>query len=145
MGLDELLAQPAGVRVDADATLLGQLVELGREALGLPAGVAEDDRRAVLEDLVEDLRVDARPDARAPGREGDIRRSAAQLDDLLAEVGHVLDRDHDLDLHRLADAGVDDRHRARLAGRGVPTEEAGHLLERSLRGGQPDALGRAGR
>ena len=64
VGPDELLAEPPGLRVDADAALLGQLVELGGEALGLAAGVAEDDRRAVLEDLVEDPRVDARPDAR---------------------------------------------------------------------------------
>ena len=146
VGLDELLAQAAGVGVDADAALLGELVELGGEALGLPAGVAEDDRRAVVEDLVEDLRVDARPDAHSARGEGDVRRSTPGLDghDLLAEVGHVLDRDHDLDLHRLADAGVDDRHRTRLAGRGVAAEEAGDLLERTLRGRQPDALGRAG-
>ena len=80
------------------------------------------------------------------GVEGDVGRPAPQLDghDRLAEVAHVLDRDDDLDLQRLADAGVDDRDRARLAGRGVAAEEAGDLLERALRGRQPDALGRAG-
>ena len=43
-------------QVDADFALLGELVELGGEALGLPSGVAEDDRRAVREHLVEDAR-----------------------------------------------------------------------------------------
>ena len=36
-------------------------------------------------------------------------------------------------------------HRARPPGAGVPAEEAGDLLERALRGRQPDALRRAGR
>ena len=62
-----------------------------------------------------------------------------------AEVAHVLDRDDDLDLERLADAGVDDGHRSRLTGRRPPAEEARHLLQRSLRGREPDALRRAGR
>ena len=39
------------------------------------------------------------------------------LGDRAAEVGHVLDRDDDVDLERLADAGVDDRDRARRVGR----------------------------
>ena len=57
---------------------------------------------------------------------------------------HVLDRDDDLDLERLADAGVDDGDRARLARRAEAAEEAGDLLERPLRGRQPDPLRRAG-
>ena len=60
------------------------------------------------------------------------------------QVAHVLDRDDDLDLERLADAGVDDRDGPRLVRRGVPAEEPGHLLQRALRGRQPDALRRAG-
>ena len=60
-----------------------------------------------------------------------------------AEVAHVLDRDDDLDLERLADAGVDDGDRPRLAGRRPAAEEAGDLVERTLRGRQPDALRRA--
>ena len=81
---------------------------------------------------------------------------------------HVLDRDFDRELQRLLRAGVDDGHRpvADLAlmggefvgdfGLGVgglaalrrraldAAEEAGHFVERPLRGGQPDAL-QAGR
>ena len=72
VGLDEVLAAAPGLGVDADAALLGQLVELGGQPLGLAAGVAEDDRRAVLEHLVEDARVDARPDAER--RAGQARR-----------------------------------------------------------------------
>ena len=66
--------------------------------------------------------------------------AAARLLQHLAEVAHVLDRDDDLDLERLADAGVDDRDRAGPPGRLVAAEEAGDLLERALRGRQPDAL-----
>ena len=144
VGADQLLAEAPGLRVDADATLLGQLVELGGEPLGLPAGVAEDDRRAVLEHLVEDPRVDARPDAGPPGRRRRLR-AGRHLDRLAAEVAHVLDRDDDLDLQGLADAGIHDGDRPRLTGRRPPAEEARHLLQRSLRGRQPDALRRAGR
>ncbi len=96
-----------------DALALGQLVEAGGEALGRPAGVAEDDRRAVGEDQLEDAGVDAGPDARAGTVEAiaDVagpRRRLGRRDRLLAEVAHVLDRDDDVDLERLADAGVDD-------------------------------------
>ncbi len=70
-------------------------------------------------------------------------RAAAQLGDGLAERRHVLDRDHDLDLERLADAGVDDLHRTWHAGRGVAAEEAGDLVERALRGRETDPLRRA--
>ena len=54
-------------------------------------------------------RVDRRPDARAQVRAD--RRAAGLLlvRQDLAERGHVLDRDDDLELERLARAGVDDR------------------------------------
>jgi hypothetical protein len=39
-----------------------------------------------------------------------------------------------LDLERRLDAGVHDRHGARLSRRGPTTEEARHLLQRPLRG-----------
>ena len=48
-------------------------------------------------------------------RTGRVGRPAAGSLDDLAEVAHVLDRDDDLDLERLADAGVDDGDRPRLA------------------------------
>ena len=75
-----------------------------------------------------------------PGRPpaGPLRGSCEHL----AEVAHVLDGDDDLDLERLADAGVDDRDRAGPARRLEPAEEAGDLLQRALRGRQPDALRR---
>ena len=122
-----------------------QLVELGGEALGQAAGVAEDDRRAVREDLLEDARVDARPDARrAAGSRRAGRAPRRRLAAARAEVAHVLDRDDDLDLERLADAGVDDGAPARGSpGVAVAAEEAGDLLERTLRGRQADALRRA--
>ena len=47
----------------------------------------------------------------------------------LAEARHVLDRDDDLELERLARAGVDDRD---LAARPDPAEEPGDRLERPL-------------
>ena len=57
----------------------------------------------------------------------------------LAGRGHVLDRDDDLELERLAGAGVDDRH---LAARPDAAEEPGDRLERSLGRRQADPLRR---
>ena len=137
--LDEVLVAPAGLGVDSDAALLGELVELGGESLSQSAGVAEDDRRPVLEHLVEDARVHARPDRGDAGRfagrvrGGRVRRCGAQ-------VAHVLDRDDHLDIERLADAGVDDGDGAWLVGRVVSAEEARHLLEWTLGCRQADAL-----
>ncbi len=62
--------------------------------------------------------------------------------DHLAQLPHVLDRHDHLHLERLAHAGVDDGDRARLTGRLVAAEEAGHLLQRTLGGRQADALRR---
>ena len=55
----------------------------------------------------------------------------------MSSTGH-----HDLDLERLADAGVDDGDGAGPAGASQTAEEAGHLLQRALRGRQPDPLRR---
>ena len=57
----------------------------------------------------------------------------------LAERGHVLDRDDDLQLQRLARAGIDDGD---LAVRADAAEEAGDGLERPLGRAQADALER---
>ena len=128
VGLDQLAgrAQPR-LRVDADAPLGGQLVEPRGQPLGLAAAVAEDDGAAVLEHLLEDARVDAGPDdARrgappAPPWPGQLSElgplSAAAPADRSA---HVLDGDDDIDLQRLADAGVDDGDRTRLTRRRCP-------------------------
>ena len=60
----------------------------------------------------------------------------------LAQASHVLDGDDDLDLEGLAGAGVDDGDLAALA---RAAQVAGDGLERSLGGGQADALERADR
>ena len=57
----------------------------------------------------------------------------------LADRGHVVDRDDDLELERLAGAGIDDRD---LAVRPDATEEPGDRLQRTLRRRQADPLGR---
>ena len=60
--------------------------------------------------------IDGQIEARSGRRVG----SSTGRVDRLAELGHVLDRDDHLDLHRLAVAGVDDRHgprRRRSSGR----------------------------
>ena len=59
----------------------------------------------------------------------------------VADGAHVVDRDDDLQLERLARAGVDDGD---LAVRPDAAEEAADGLERSLRGGEADALRRLG-
>ena len=90
-----------------------QLVEAGGQALGQPAGVHEDQRGAVLLHQLEQPRVHGRPDG-VPHRAG-RRRARRRLVDDGAELGHVVDRDDDLDLERLAHAGVDDGDRTRPA------------------------------
>ena len=86
-----------------------QLVEPGSQPLRQPAGVGEDDRRAVLQHEFEHPRVDAGPDARPRRR----RPPPGSPSGVAASPGsrHVVDRDDDLDLERLAHAGVDDLHR----------------------------------
>ena len=59
----------------------------------------------------------------------------------VGELGHVLDRDDDPDLHRLAVAGVHDRDLARPFVR-LPAQEPRDLLERTLRRRQADPLRR---
>ena len=92
------------------------------------------------EHLLEDAGVDGGPDALARRPAG--RRAAGRLVEHLAQLAHVLDGDDDLELERLADAGVDDGDRAGLAGPCVAAEEAGDLVEGPLRGRQADALRR---
>jgi hypothetical protein len=137
---DPLLTGDAAV-VGAHEVLAGQLVQTLGESLGEAAAVREDDRRAVLLDQLEDPGVDGRPDA-GPGL--GVRGRAAGLlveREDLAGGGHVLDRNDDLQLERLAGAGVDDRH---VAARSDAAEEPCDRLERALGGGQADALRRLG-
>ena len=136
-GLELLLdheALLAGERpvVRAGDGLLGELVQAQGEALGGAAVVDEDDGGAVGPDLLEELGVDRGPDRlarRLPARE------RVELDAGLLRFDHRLHGDVDLQVERLARARVDDR-----AGPLGPDEEAPDLLERVLRGRQPDPL-----
>ena len=126
--------------------LAGELVEAGGEAFGQPAGVHEHDRRAVGPDQLEHLGMDRRPDRRLGRRGARRRRPEHQRHPLrrlgdVREVRHVLHRHDDLDLHRLAEPCVHDRHGTRAA-RGLSAQEPRDLLERTLGRGQADPLWR---
>ncbi len=145
LDLEPLLARDRAV-VRAGELLAGELVETGREALGQPARVHEHDRRTMRADQLEDLGMDRRPDRslrrRRPRGRGAVHpRHPLRGLGHARQIRHVLDRDDDLDLHRLAESGVDDRHRTRAARR-LTAEEPRDLLERTLRGGQADPLRR---
>ena len=133
---EALLARDAAV-VGFDEFLAGQLVEALGESLGEAPAVDEDDRAAMAADELEDRGVDGRPDAgtglRARGRAAGLFVGRQDL----ADGGHVLDRDDDLEFERLAGAGIDDGD---LAAGADPAEEAADRLERPLRGGEADPL-----
>ena len=85
-----------------------ELVQAGGQPFGQTAGIDEHDGGAVLLDEFEQSGVHRRPDrasARATG--GRSRR----LVELFTQPAHVVDGYDDLDLHRLAHAGVDDGDR----------------------------------
>ena len=103
-----------------------QLVEPGGEPLGQAAGVGEDDGGGVLLDQVEHALLDVRPQRPRPG---------AVLA-FLAELGHVLDRDHDLEVPLLLRGGRDHLDRCGA------TQEAGHLVDRADRRREADPLRR---
>ena len=115
----------------------GEVVETQGDALGGPAVVDEHERRPVLAHESQKLRVDRRPDAAprglAPARERLELERHVGLD-------HGLHGDVDAQVQRLADACVDHRALARRA-----DQVARDLLERMLRGGEPDALDVAAR
>ena len=138
LDLEPLLPRDRAV-VREDELLAGELVESLREPLGEPAAVREDDGRAVGPDQLEQPRVDRRPDARPHVAERDGAAGLLVGREDLAEAGHVLDRDDDLELEGLAAPGIDDLD---LAPRPDPAEEAGDGLERPLRRRQPDPLER---
>ncbi len=115
----------------------GDLVEPGGQPLGEPARVGEHDRGAVLLDQVDDPLLDVRPDrpaalgAAGRGALGHLVDGGGQR-----ELGHVLDRDHDLEVPLLGGHRGD-----HLDGTGA-AQEAGHLLDRPHGRGQADPLGR---
>ena len=120
--------------LDDLGTLGGDLVEAGGQPLGEPAGVGEDDRRAVLLDEVDDPLLDVRPDGGAPLRAGgrplEVGAAAGG-----AELAHVLDRDDDLEVPLLVGRRRHDLDRVAAA------EEAGDLVDRADRRRQADPLG----
>ena len=107
--------------VGLDQLVAGELVEVGRQTLGLAPGVAEDDGAAMGQHLGKHRWVDAFPDAT-----------------------HLFSGHDDVDFHLLADAGIDDVDRAAVAIGAVAAEEMSHLFERALRGRETDALRRMG-
>ena len=120
--------------VGAGDLLTRHLVEAERQALGAAAGIDEEDRRAVGAHELEELGVDRRPDRAARGlgaaEEGvEVGRGGG------VGLDHRLDGDVDAQVEGLAHAGVDDLARPPRA-----DHEARDLLERALRGAQPDAL-----
>ena len=118
----------------------GKLVERAREPLREAPAVDEDHRRAMRPDELEQPRMDGRPDA-SPLRPGGSRPGGDLLQ--LAEPGQVVDRHLHPDLQLLLRSRVDDRHRPRppfLPGGLSAAEQARHLVERALGGGEADAL-----
>jgi hypothetical protein len=119
-----------------------ELVQPAGQPLGQAAGVDEHDRGAVLVDQLEQAGVHGGPDRAAHRPGGQV--AAGRLGHHLAEGAEVLDGYDDLELERLAHPGVDHRDGPRPPPTIGPAEEAGDLLQRALRGRQPDALRRAG-
>ena len=78
-------------------------------------------------------------DRRSPAPGSPYEAPAARR--AVARCGHVVDRHDDFDLERLAGAGIDDADGPRRVA-DVAAEEPGGLLERALRGRQPDPLRR---
>src|SRR4029079_12442180 len=94
--------------VAREELLAGELVQALGQPLAEAPAVGEDDRAAMGPDELEDPRVDRRPEA---GPQVGAHRRAAGLLLLrqdLAEGRHVLDRDDDLQVERLAGTGIDD-------------------------------------
>ena len=114
----------------------GQLVQTLRQAFGQPATVDEDQRRALRLDQLQQTRVDGRPDGVARlGTHLGAQDRPARRRRIRLRVVHVLERHHHLEVQLLAFANVYQRD-----GPVHPTQEASHLVERALGGGEPDAL-----
>ncbi len=93
--------------------LAGDLVDAARETFRQAAAVDEHDRAAMCTYQLDESRVDGRPDAEALDGAGRWTTGGLLQRDRLAEPGHVLHRDHDLQFQGLADAGIDDDDRTR--------------------------------
>ena len=136
-----------------DQVLAGQLVELERQPLREPAAVGEDDGAAMGPDQLQDARIDRRPDARPllsgrrpgrpvppragwPRRAGPCPRRARRPGAPAACAPRI----HDGHGPRRCTARWSPASR-----RVAAAQEGGHRGQRSLGGGQPDALGRSPR
>ncbi len=138
LDLEPLLSRDAAV-VGTNEVLAGELVEaLGQPFREAPA-VGEHDRGAVLTDQLQDPGVDGRPDARSQLTTDDGPARLLVHRQHLAQARHVLDRDDDLEIERLARPGVDDGHLATLT---HPAQEPGDGLEGALGGAEADPLER---
>ncbi len=115
------------------SSLRRQFVQPAAQAFGQPSRVREHDRRLVLFDQVEHPLLDVRPDGTTGGRVLAVLPAPAASRGV--QLGHVLDRDDDLQFDALGAGRLHDRDRAGTA------EEGGDLLGRAHRGGQADPLG----
>ncbi len=102
------------------------LVEPGRQPLGQPSGVGEDDRRGVLLDQVDDALLDVRPDAARYGRRPRWRRAP-----VMSSTGTTTSRSQ-----RFSDAGA-----TTSTGAAPPRKRATSSTGRTV-ADRPDALGR---
>jgi hypothetical protein len=139
---DALLAGDRAM-MGAHQLLSRQVVQGRGQPLGQPPAVHEDERRAMGPDELQQPRMDRGPDRAASDR------PRHPLDNLargkrLAQPGHVLHRDLDLEIERLALPRIHDGDRP-----GTPRprpfaapEVARDLLEGTLRGGEPHPLRR---
>ena len=139
LDLQALLARDRPV-MRPHEVLVRELVQPRRQPFGAPPVVDEHDRGAVRADQIEQHRVDGRPDRGVIGLIGELRVRCLDRPD--AEIGHVVDGNDDLQGERLAAARVDHGDVTQTVRRFEAAEESRDLLQRTLRGGQPDPLGR---
>ena len=146
LDLEALLACNRTV-VSAYQLLAGQVVETSGQPLGQATGIHEHQRRVMLADELEQHGRDRRPDRVAHLRVTRRRTFQQTGVDGLAQLTHVLDGHHHLEVEGLAHAGIDDGDGpgVPLAGvevTGATAQESGDLVEGTLGRRQADALRR---
>ena len=93
--------------VRAGDRLAGKIVECAGQALGYPARIHEDQRGGTAANDLQQPGMNALPDGGALWL---LRIRCGRLVHGRAQAGHVLDRDLDFQLERLARAGIHDGH-----------------------------------
>ena len=139
---DPLLARHRAV-MGAGDLIPRQVVQLGAEPFGQPAGVGEHDGGPVGSDQVQQGRVHGGPDGPVP-RVGGLGCERVGR----CGRGHVLDRDHDLHLEAPLAGDIHDGDRPRRPGaavHGPASHELGDGRQGLLGGGETDAEGTDGR